>query len=469
MSKPVKNKTMVRLAVGTALASLTLAGCSAKVAPPASASAAAAETALAKGKSSQAVEFAEAAVLAAPRDAAGRALLGAAYVEAGRFVSAATTLGEAIELGDTSRRTIITYALAQIAAGNPNEALVTLDRFEAALDPADFGLAVALAGRPQQGVHVLANALRDGRNTAKVRQNLAYAYALTGDWQSARLMAAQDVPADQVGERLGHWAQMALPEMFQHRVADLLGTGIATDPGQPTQLALANHPSHAMMVAEAAAVAPVEETIAVAPSEELPAVAQATPVAFPAFPEGPVAPTAEETERTNGPAAVRFVAREMVQGLPGAQAGPVRQNVVPRIAGQAAAQATTAAPVPQANASRVAKAEAPTPRQRAGKSFVMKPGDYRVQLGSYFSMSDAQAAWKLFMKRHPELEGAQKVISKANVKGKIYYRVAAGGFARQSAKDMCGLVSKGGGGCLAYAANNPLPGTIDNDVRVARR
>ena len=459
MTTSRNNKRIVRLAVTSALATATLAGCSAKVAPPASASAAAAQTAIAKGKSAKAVEFAEAAVLAAPRDAGGRALLGGAYVEAGRFTSAATTLAEAIELGDTSRRTVITYALALIAAGQPNEALVALDQWQSAIDPADFGLAVALAGRPQQGVQVLADALRNGQNTAKVRQNLAYAYALMGDWQSARLMAEQDVPADKVGERLGHWAQMALPEMFQHRVADLLGTRLAADPGQPVHLALGNHPSHGMMVAEAANAVPMQEATGLAVAGELPPVAQSTPVELPALAQArPEAPPASETflsgeasEYRDGPAQVRFVSREMVQSTPAARSAPPRHSVTPRIAGQ------------------TETADAPTPKQRTESNFAMKQGDYRVQLGSYFSMSDAQAAWKLFVKRHPELEGAEKVISKANVRGKIYYRVAAGGYAKSSAREMCSLVKKGGGGCIAYAANNPLPGTIDNNMRVARR
>lgn len=445
MSSNKNNKRLMSLALGTALTTLALAGCSAKVAPPASASAAAAQTAIAKGKTSAAVEFAEAAVLASPRDATGRALLGATYVKAGRFLSAATTLGEAIELGDTSPRTIITYALAQIAAGQPNEALVTLDRWEAALDPADFGLAVALAGRPQQGVHVLGNALRDGHNTVKVRQNLAYAFALIGDWQSARLMAAQDVPADEVGDRLGHWAQMALPEMFQQRVADLLGTTIAADPGQPMQLALANHPSHGMMVAEAAEFA--EDAPALATISELPAVEADEPSLARAE-----VPAVEASAYRNGPAVVRFVPREFVQSVPAARS-ETRQAMAQRPATQ---------PQPQ-------RAATATPRPSDASGFAMKPGDYRVQLGSYFSMSDAQAAWKLFTKRHPELEGAEKIITKANVKGKMYYRVAAGGFAQSSAQRMCSMVKQGGGGCLAYAANRPLPGTIETDTRVARR
>ena len=44
-----------------------------------------------------------------------------------------------------------------------------------------------------------------------VRQNLAYAYALAGNWRAARVMAAEDVPADQLDARLAQWAASAAP------------------------------------------------------------------------------------------------------------------------------------------------------------------------------------------------------------------------------------------------------------------
>ncbi len=465
MSKTPNKTRFVSLAVTTALASATLVGCTAKVAPPANVSAVKAEAAMAKGKGAKAVQHAEAAVLASPRDVGTRALLGASYVKAGRFASAASTLAEAMELGDTSPRTVITYALAQIAAGDSTSALETLDKWETALDPADYGLAVALAGRAQHGVHVLTNTLRGGTNTAKVRQNLAYAYALQGDWRSARLMAAQDVRDDRLGDRLGHWARLAAPEMQQHRVADLLGVELAVDPGQPAHLALSNHESIETLAAEAVetnvadaqAVAEVEAAPAFALAQELPAAVPAQPVVVPAV----AAAVSDEGEAEMAeagfvaPGGTRFVSREVAQSVPvkaAPVAAPVAAPAEPRVA------QTHSAPTKVAS-----------PRQQAAKKFVKQTGDYRVQLGSYFSMSDAQAAWKLFQSRHPELEGSQKVISKAEVNGKIYYRVAAGGFAKNSAQQLCSLVKRGGGGCIAYAANNPLPGTIDNNVRVARR
>ncbi|WP_394271119.1 SPOR domain-containing protein, partial [Qipengyuania sp.] len=97
-------------------------------------------------------------------------------------------------------------------------------------------------------------------------------------------------------------------------------------------------------------------------------------------------------------------------------------------------------------------------------------GDYNIQLGSYFSMSDANAAWVQFQKEYPQFRNAQRQITKARVKGKIYYRVAAAGYAKDSARALCSAVRSKGGGCFAYAANSPLPGTITNgNVRVAAR
>ena len=118
-----RNKRFVQLAVTTALATTALTACTGKAAPSHSYSAAHAEQALSKGRTSKAVQHAEAAVLASPRDAYSRTLLGNAYLEDGRFASAATTFAEAVELGDTAPRTIISYTLAQIAIGDQVGAL----------------------------------------------------------------------------------------------------------------------------------------------------------------------------------------------------------------------------------------------------------------------------------------------------------------------------------------------------------
>ena len=76
---------------------------------------------------------------------------------------------------------------------------------------------MALAGRTDDALAVLeAAAARHGAD-ARVRQNLALAYALSGDWTNARTVAAQDVPADQLDARIQQWMQLAKPARLRTR------------------------------------------------------------------------------------------------------------------------------------------------------------------------------------------------------------------------------------------------------------
>ena len=431
---------IIGLAVTTALATATLAGCAGKVAPSSAMSAAEAQAALAQGKGDKAVTLAEAAVLASPRDGATRALLGAAYIEAGRFVSAATALKDAMQLGDISGRTVLTTSLTLSALGRYAEAQTLLARYERNLDPADYGLAITLAGSPQQGVEVLSNALRFGSNTSKLRQNLAYAFALKGDWRSARLVAAQDLAADKLDARLGEWAQMAMPQMATQRVAALLGVTARADEGQPAQLALVNFPTNEQLAAEAAtqdvspATAPVPGAALANADDELPAAdAILVPRADAAL--ASYDPDTAPVATSSTPAAPRIV-------LPKAVKAPVSTRVA-----IAATKSATSRPV------------AAKPSSAFQAAFVRKPGAYRVQLGSFSTAGAASDAWTRFQKRHPELRGAERVVTRAHVGGKTFYRVAAGGFARESAASFCALVKQTGGGCLAYSSARTLPGT----------
>ena len=441
-----KSTTLIRLAVTTALASTALAGCTGKVAPTAAHSANKAEVALAKGKASKAVTHAEAAVLATPRDAYSRTLLGNAYLEAGRFASAAQSFEDAIQLGDTSPRTAVSLSLAYTGMGDRPAAIYTLEKYETAIDEADFGLAIALAGQPQRGVHVLSNAIRSGNNTAKTRQNLAYAYAMSGQWREARLMVAEDVPADKVGDRMAEWGALAQPELFRHRVASLLKVDIVADPGQPAQLALANNPSVPMLAAESVEASPAGELAAI---DTAPAETPSAPIEHLVFDD----PFLNNREDSTDDAAPRAV---VVASLPEASASPARP--APR-----AAQAPKPAPA-------VAAAPASRSAEPTGPRLSLASGDYNIQLGSYFSLADAEAGWTKFQQMYPELASAERVISKARVNGKLYYRVAAVGYAKDSAQAMCSSVKGKGGGCIAYAKSNPLPGALDNGtVRVAAR
>ncbi len=410
----------IALVVSTAMAGALLSGCATSNAAPASVSASRAEAALAAGKHEQAIRHAEAAVLAEPHNAGYRAMLGGAYLDAGRFASAATSFDDAMQLGDTSARTVLSLALARTGEGKYQEAAEVLNAHERDIATADLGLALALAGQPERGVHLMSNAIRAGENTAKMRQNLAYAYALSGRWREARLMAEQDVPADQVGDRIAEWAETAAPEAWQMRVAKLLGVPAgARDDGQPTQLALANTPSLEALAAEASAAA--ADDLAPVAAAELPAV---EPVAAVAEPEAPTTFQSAFVERAAGPALAPT---------------PATFDTSRFVEPQAAPAAPTSA------------------------------GTHLVQLGSFSSEQGARRAWNIYTQRYPELAGHQMVISEAVVKGKRYWRVSAAGFSRASSSAMCGKVRGSGEGCFAYAEGRPLPGAVDSGVRMARR
>ncbi len=437
MYRTTSRQRLVALALTTALVTSALGGCTAKGAPRADLSASRAEVALAKGKPDQAVQNAEQAVQADPRNAAYRAMLGNAYLGAGRFQSAITSYNDAMSLGDQSPRTALSLALANIAAGDQTHAVSVLDDWRDAIAPGDLGLAYALAGEADRGVLVLSDALRAGENTPKLRQNLAYAYALAGRWREARVMASQDVPADQIDERISQWAQIALPEAFSQRVATLLSVPAGvTDPGQPTQLALVNNPGAEQLAAEATAAAQPElgsepvETASAAQGDALPEVALAryeAPMTAP--PQSFEAAFATNAPHGATPGAlmadaIRFVSQPVVQKM------PARYGIAPETG------------------------------TNPGHS-ITGGGSHAVQLGSFYSEQGARRAWGLYTKRHPALGDHELKVTQAKVNGRDYWRVSATGFDKSSARAMCTSVhSSSKDGCIAYSAARPLPGAI---------
>jgi Flp pilus assembly protein TadD len=437
------------LAVTTAIAGLAMAGAMASAAPRADADASfeAAQTALAKGKVEKAVRFAEEAVLADPRNPAYRALLGAAYLESGRFESAATSFGDAMDLGDTNPRTVLSFALAKIATGDSKAAVAVLDENSASIDPADLGLALALAGQPQRGVHVLVNAVRSAEEaTPKLRQNLAYTYALAGNWRAARVMAAEDVPADQLEARLAKWAAQAAPEMYQQRIASMLDVSPRADGGQPQQLALANFPETPVMMAEAAPQSEPAADTALAFAEP---VQTADNAPSPTFSAAFAASEPAVQTVAPQPAGIRYVSNPVVQQLP---ASPAARRA------QAPARVATAAP--QRRMAATAAAAAPADKG---------PATHLVQLGSYNSKVEANRGWAVLQAKFPQLKDRKPVITEAVVNGRTFWRVAAEGFSSQTARALCGTVKSSGRGCFAYAASTPPAGVVKRNVQVAAR
>jgi len=401
-------------------------------------------------KEDKAVKQAERDVERNPADVAARSELAYSYLKAGRFESAIQAFEDVKQLGEDNARTALSLSLAHIAAGNNDAALTILDQWRDSIPASDFGLALALAGETSRAVMVLSDALRAGEDSPKLRQNLAYAYALDGRWREARLMAAQDVPADQLDDRIGDWAQQSRPDDFRVRVASLVGAPVRNDSGQPQYLALAAPAPEAAAETELA-VAPLDSDAAPAArdDDDLPPLGNGESfwLADATKPEGDdQASSASNSQFDDAFAAndssARFVSRPVVQPLP-ESAKPAK--AAPAVA-DAAPVATKAQP-------------AATNTYRSAK------GSHLVQLGSFSSEANAKRAIKIFAERHPELSEEDMSISQAVVRGKHYWRVSAAGYNRRSAASMCSTVKTRGGGCIAYAASHPLPGALPSDTR----
>lgn len=404
-----------------------------------------AQKALSKGQTDKAISLAEGLVAANPREASYRALLGQAYLRVGRFESAVQSLNDAMKLGDNSARTALSLALANIGADKNREAVAILDDWRDAIPAADLGLAYALAGESNRGVAILSDSLRGGDNTPKLRQNLAYAYALDGRWKEARVMAAQDVPADQLDARISDWAHKAKPEDGRLRVASMIGAPMRTDSGMPAQLALNASADQEQLAAETAAQRSPAPAVAVAANGELPPVsanpaelAQYQPVAAPALPDPvQVAPALAPVEQTFASAF----------GEP-APAPAVKAKTPARVA----VAVPVAAPAAHKPGLRPHRAAAPV---------LGKGASHAIQLGSFSSEQGARRAWGYYAKRNPELRNFKMAITPATVRGKKFWRVAATGLDGSGAGGLCSKVKSRGGVCFAYttigrSANAPV-------------
>ncbi|MFM7027584.1 MAG: SPOR domain-containing protein [Chakrabartia sp.] len=183
--------------------------------------------------------FAERAVAALPSSADYRLVLGEAYLANGRFASAAVALEDCLRLKPNMDKAVLKLALAQVALGKGAEAQMVLGAHQSALAIPDYGLAMALAGDAPAGISAMETAVRAGEDTAKLRQNLALAYAFAGRWDEARVTASIDLTPDLVRQRLAQWAILVAPGQSMTQVSTLLGIRPQMDPGLPPQLGLA--------------------------------------------------------------------------------------------------------------------------------------------------------------------------------------------------------------------------------------
>ncbi|WP_428627066.1 SPOR domain-containing protein [Sphingopyxis sp.] len=394
-----------------------------------------ARAALEAGKVSKAVALAETAVAASPRDADYRALLGQAYLNDGRFASASTALTEAMELGATDSNTIIALTLAQIAQGKSADAISLLQAHRDTVPASDIGLALALAGDSEGAIYVLTDAARAPDAGARTRQNLALAFALSGRWAQAQILASQDLSPAKLEARMMEWSKLAESPNAQLRVASLIGTKAQQDAGMPVRLALSNFGETQM--AEAA------------PAAEL-ASADPAPVAAYA-PPPPVLADAGN--------AIRSVELPMPERTAD---GVVPVTELPQP--QAAGEVILAEAAPYRAAPRVANEGRIRPAQQQALELATvlipkamafnakKPSGWAVQLGAYDSLGIAKEKWGGLKKRSAMLANFPASSHAATVKGRTFYRLTVNGLAtRADATSLCNELKAHGQTCFIRA------------------
>jgi Flp pilus assembly protein TadD len=404
-----------------------------------------------KGEYKEGLGFAERAVELSPRDAGYRMILADLYLKNGRFQSAEATFADVQQLDPTNARASFSIALARIALGRSAGAVAELDRLAETAAPADIGLAYALAGDPRRAIELLEPAARAPGASGRTRQNLALSYALAGDWEKARVTAAQDLSPADLGPRLEQWAALAQPGGGAVQVAALLGVTPAADSGQPVRLALSQgQPATSAFAAAGPLPEPAPETVTAT------ALAQAETTPEPVFAQAePAAAEAEPIQVASGDLPQWVSERAAAEAAAPAErtrplyAEAVQALVTPQAAVMPASPAIERAPVPSFEAPR---------RRPAARSAEPGPGRFAVQLGAYSSPSSVERAWAQMLKRFAfgELTPLSTTVS---VPGRgTLHRLSVAGFAsRSAAASTCRTIQVKGGACFVRTVAGDAP------------
>ncbi|SEJ55316.1 Sporulation related domain-containing protein [Sphingobium sp. AP50] len=445
----MNRKTFGKAALSSLIVATTMVGCTGAAFRPRTSAvqqkgdpaklAAAAEKALASRNAVKAVESAEAAVQLAPQNAAYRQILGRAYVLAGRFASAETALADAMDLGNADASTVVSLALVQVAQGRPDAARNLLIEHADTVPAGDYGLAMAMAGDPVEGVRILSQAIHDPSATARTRQNLAYAYALGGRWKDARMIVGMDMEPLDANKRISDWAQIAEPSLAPMRVAALMGViRNEGDPGQPIALALAAPVAAPVQMAEVTpAAAPEPEVQPIAPVQ----VAEAAPAPQPPAPQQVVQPAPVPVIKASS-RPVRVAARDFI----------IEDHNARPVAAKAFAKSSAKTQVAAAPVARMQQAAFLKPVSNGASNWV-------VQLGAYDSAAIAKEKYMSMAGRSGTLAAFPVLTSQATVNGKPYHRLAISGFAsRADATLACRTIRAQRGQCFVReTAPNATP------------
>jgi len=428
---------MKTLRLGSAVSAVALAsmiaGCAAPMSRSASVSKAKApaayalraQMALGSGDYVSAVTLAEQAAEANTQDSNVRSLLGNAYFASGRFASAEAAYSDSLALASAQPQIILKRALVQIAQGKNDAAIAGLQAAQGLIDPADFGLALALAGRPGDAVQMLDVAARAQGADSRVRQNLALANALAGDWEAARVIASQDLTPDLVDARVQQWMALAKPANSYDQVAALVGvTPAAADPGQPVRLALVQTDTRVAQAAPQPA-APVQQ----AAGQDAPAFA--APVAEPVMvAQAPAPAAAPEATAFDPLAAVAAVATDAKDAVVEFASNLTSKPGAKKAAAKARAKAATALGSPKAV----------------------------VQLGAYSSEERVSAAWATLSKKHPNLRKYSPMVARFDSPRGTVWRLSIRGFDnQQEAIARCQTLRSKGGSCFVRSTAGDSP------------
>lgn len=465
----MKRTTILKLALSAAIVAVPTTGCAGFASKQSAVSktadagqkkaakwAAKADKYMASGDIDKAVENAEKAVEADFRNSAYRSTLARGYIAQGRFVSAERTLQDVLDLGQQDPRTIVSLALLRTAQGKTASAISMLDSYRDILPAGDYGLALAVAGDNERAVKTLEDGVRN-ENTAQLRQNLALAYALNGQWRESRVTAGQDLTGTQVSENVAKWAQYARPNAYQERVAGLLGVTPKKDIGQPVRLALNSRINPNV---DLAANIPQNSSSDIG---ELPAVGP-SPVSSKIAAKASASGQTSLVDKIFGAQEDDVTIKATVKSTPvpasipapliKAPAGPSKVSV-DKPASRFIIENAKPAVKPAAKPTKLAIANT-APRKTAARQ--LAGGSYIVQLGAFSSANNAQKAWSQLTNTYSVLKPFQSTSLVVNANGRQLYRLAAMGFGNQeAANSVCDSIKANGGSCIVRKSESSAP------------
>jgi Flp pilus assembly protein TadD len=499
MGEVSNRSSLFKMAASSLLMASALSSCSgvglskhasnegAKATQKASSDASAVEKALAQKDATKAISAAEAAVAADSANPRYRALLGRAYLLGGRYTSAQTAFEDAMTLGNREPRTIVSLALVKIGQGQTNSARDLLFSNIEVLPAADYGLGMAMAGDTNEAIRVLSQAVQDPGAGPKERQNLAYSYALAGNWNEARAMASRDLDPSEAAKRVLGWASTAQQGAETERVVALLGVKPnLDDAGVPAALALNGDMARsAQMAASAPAYQPYSAPQADA-SQTYPHYYEAQTSAAsitrdPILEYAPVPPVAKRTTTNARKPSIASAHSVTVSARkPAAKSAPMQMAIakpapVKPVSAKPTAvkQATKLALDKPVKAKSVAASQAKPaklalakPAMKSGKPIATyakvalkqsvskrKNDNWVVQLGAYSNSNGPDARYVRASLRKAAVGHGSLVSSTVKVGGKTYQRLSVAGFdSVRSANAACAAIRARGSACFVRAS-----------------